>query len=71
MARTGAREWARRQTNLGNEVDPDDAQNAFHDIKDADLVEGKNPRNYGVDPETGDVTDPKGEVIDNLGNHCP
>jgi RHS repeat-associated protein len=60
----GARRWAQL-----NDKNPLDAQNAAHDIKDADLVEGKNARDYGVDPETGDVTDPNGEVIDNL-NDC-
>ena len=61
---SGAREWGRR-----NGVNPKEAQRGFHRIKQGDNM-SKPGDNYGVNPETGDVHDPKGDIIGNLGDEC-
>jgi hypothetical protein len=58
----GAEEWGRR-----NGVDPDEARGDFHDIKGDDPMSGPADK-YGVNPSTGDVIDPEGESIGNLGD---
>jgi len=60
-APSGAREWGRN-----NDVSPKEAQDRFHDIKQGDNM-SQPPDDYGVNPNTGDVCDPEGEVIGNLG----
>jgi RHS repeat-associated protein len=58
----GAEEWGRR-----HDVDPDEARGDFHDIKGDDPMSGATDK-YGVNPNTGDVVDPKGDPIGNLGD---
>ena len=41
----------------------------FHGIKQGD--KGKPKDKYGVNPESGDVVNPEGEVIGNLGEAKP
>ena len=57
----GAEEWGRR-----NGVCPDEARGDFHDIKGGDNMSGAADK-YGVNPATGDVIDPEGNIIGNLG----
>jgi hypothetical protein len=60
----GAEEWGRR-----NNVDPDRARNRFHDIKQGDRSQGggRGRDDYKVNPNTGDVVAPDGEIVGNLG----
>ena len=55
----GAEEWGRR-----NGVNPDAARRKFHGIKQGDKGKGKDK--YGVNPDTGDVANPDGEIVGNL-----
>ncbi len=57
----GAEEWGRR---VG--IDPDVARRRFHKIKQD--CKGKGKDDYKVDPTSGDVYDPEGEVVGNLGD---
>ncbi len=58
----GAAAWGRQ-----NGVGADEGQNIFHDIKKGDNMSSA-PDAYGVNPDTGDVIDPEGEIIGNLGD---
>lgn len=59
----GAAEWGRR-----NGVGVRDARNRFYrGVKQH--CPGSNPTDaFGVNPDTGDVVDPAGEYVDNLGD---
>jgi len=57
----GAEEWGRR-----NNVDPDTARRRFHKKKKDDSFSQASD-DYSVNPETGEIADPDGEIIDNLG----
>jgi hypothetical protein len=59
----GAAEWGRR-----NGVEVRDARNRFcRGVKQH--CPGSKPTDvFGVNPDTGDVVDPAGEVVDNLGD---
>lgn len=58
----GAKEWGRR-----NGVGEREGGRRFHDIKKGDT--GSKPTDsYGVNPGTGDVVDPNGEWVGNLGD---
>ncbi|MCX7564390.1 RHS repeat-associated core domain-containing protein [Xanthomonadaceae bacterium XH05] len=61
----GAEEWGRR-----NGVGANEGRRKFHDIKQGDKGQGggRGQDKYGVNPETGDVTSPDGEVVGNLGD---
>ncbi|WP_434114258.1 RHS repeat-associated core domain-containing protein [Methylocaldum sp. GT1TLB] len=56
----GADEWGRR-----NGCGAKEGRRRFHDIKKDDNM-SKATDKYGVNPSTGDVIDPEGEVIGNL-----
>jgi RHS repeat-associated protein len=56
----GAEEWGRR-----NGCGKDEGRRRFHDIKQSDNRSQATDK-YGVNPSTGDVIDPEGEVIGNL-----
>ncbi len=58
---TGAEEWG-----LRNGVGGREGKRRFHDIKKGDNMSTP-PDKYGVDPETGEVFDPEGNPIGNLG----
>jgi RHS repeat-associated protein len=58
---SGAAEWGRR-----NGVGAREGKGRFHGIKQ-DCPGSKGTDEYGVDPETGDVIDPEGENVGNLG----
>lgn len=62
----GAEEWGRR-----NGVDPARARNKFHDIKQSEKGQGggKGLDKYMVNPDTGEIINPQGEVVDKLGDH--
>ncbi|WP_165973492.1 RHS repeat-associated core domain-containing protein [Luteibacter rhizovicinus] len=53
----GAEEWGRR-----NGVDPAKARKKFHDIKQSDTTNKGGKREWGGNPETGEVRDPGGEI---------
>lgn len=59
----GAEEWGRR-----NGVDPAEARRRFHDIKQGDKGQGggKGADAYGVNPATGEVQNPQGEIVGEL-----
>ena len=59
----GAEEWGRRHG-----VTPKEARDRFHDIKQGDGTHSGGKANWGVNPNTGDVYDPDGEVHGNLGD---
>jgi hypothetical protein len=59
--RKGADEWGRRDGCGAKE-----GRRRFHDIKKDDNM-SKATDKYGVNPSTGDVIDPEGESIGNLG----
>lgn len=61
--RKGAEEWGRR-----NGVGSDEGRRRFHGIKGRDKGQGggRARDDYGVNPETGDVENPQGEVVGNL-----
>lgn len=56
----GAEEWGRR-----NNVNPKEASEAAHRLKNKDPF-GKGKDNWGCDPETGNISDPEGEIMGNL-----
>ena len=56
-ADTGAEEWGRRHG-----VNPAKARGKFHDIKGTDTAHKGGKQNWGVNPDTGEVIDPEGEV---------
>jgi hypothetical protein len=56
----GAEEWGRR-----NGIARDEARRKFHEIKQDDPCSSATD-DYRVDPETGNVFDPEGEIIGNL-----
>ncbi len=60
----GSEEWGRR-----NGVGANEGRRRFHDIKQNDKGQGggKGADNYGANPSTGDVVNPQGEVVGNLG----
>ena len=58
----GGEEWGRR-----NGVGAAEGRRRAHGIKGRDSMSGARD-DYRVDPETGDVTDPEGEYVGNLGN---
>jgi hypothetical protein len=55
----GAEEWGRR-----NGMTAAEARRRFHRKKQQDKGRGKD--DYSVNPETGDIADPSGEVVDNM-----
>ncbi len=61
----GAEEWGRR-----NDVGSNEGRRRFHGIKQADKGQGggKGLDDYGTNPDTGDVVNPQGEVVGNLGD---
>jgi RHS repeat-associated protein len=61
----GAEEWGRR-----NGAGSKDGRRRFHRIKQ-DCVGSKPADEYGVDPDTGDVVDPEGDIIGNLNDAKP
>ncbi|WP_187308483.1 RHS repeat-associated core domain-containing protein [Lysobacter antibioticus] len=67
-ADNGSREWGRRHG-----VDPDEAKGRFHGIKQKDKGQGggRGKDVYGVNPNTGDVVNPEGEVVGNLEDAKP
>ncbi|MGL4693808.1 MAG: RHS repeat-associated core domain-containing protein, partial [Stenotrophomonas maltophilia] len=62
---TGADEWGKR-----NGVGKSEGRRRFHRIKQADKGQGggKGQDNYGTNPSTGDVVNPQGETVGNLGD---
>ena len=60
----GAAEWGRR-----NGVGARDGKGRFHGVKQG--CGGSGTDNFGVDPATGDVYDPAGDVVGNLGDVKP
>ncbi len=58
----GAEEWGRR-----NGIGKDRGRKKFHDIKGDDPC-SRATDDYGVDPASGDVIDPDGEPVGNLGD---
>jgi hypothetical protein len=61
---TGAAEWGRR-----NGVGARDGKGRFHGIKQG--CKGRGKDNFGVDPVTGDVFDPSGDIVGNLDDVKP
>lgn len=61
----GSEEWGRRRG-----VGAIEGRRIFHGIKQKDKGQGggKGLDNYGVNPDTGDIVNPEGEVIGNLEN---
>jgi RHS repeat-associated protein len=57
----GAKEWGRR-----NEIPPKEAKDRFH-RKKKKYNGSRAADDYKVNPDTGDIVDPDGEYIDNLG----
>ena len=62
-AEAGASEWGRRN-GIGGRAGKD----KFHDVKQGDTVNKGGKRDWSVNPDTGDVADPAGDVIGNLGD---
>ena len=61
----GSAEWGRR-----NGVGARDGKGRFHGVKQG--CPGSKPTdNYGVNPATGDVVDPNGDVVGNLWDAKP
>ncbi len=60
----GAMQWARRHPEFV--LSPKEAGVRAHQIKQSDNMQ-KPTSDFSVDPETGDVYDPEGEIIGNLG----
>jgi RHS repeat-associated protein len=58
----GAAEWGRR-----NDVGTREGKGRFHGIKQG-CPGSKATDDFGVNPETGDVVDPAGDVVGNLGD---
>jgi hypothetical protein len=56
----GSEEWGRRHS-----CGADEGRRRFHRIKQGDNV-SKPEDKYGVNPDTGDVVDPEGEIVGNL-----
>ena len=61
---TGAAEWGRR-----NGVGARDGKGRFHGVKQG--CGGRGTDEFGVDPETGDVYDPAGDIVGNLNDVKP
>jgi RHS repeat-associated protein len=59
----GAEEWGRR-----NGIGKNEGRRRFHEIKQGDDAHSGGKADWGVNPETGDVYDPEGEVHGNLGD---
>ncbi|WP_185754226.1 RHS repeat-associated core domain-containing protein [Luteibacter sp. 9135] len=59
----GAEEWGRR-SGLGTA----EGRRRFHGIKQSDGTHGGGKADWGVNPDTGEVYDPEGEVYGNLGD---
>lgn len=55
----GAEAWGRN-----NGVDPRDARGRFHGIKQSDKGRGRDK--YGVNPQTGEVCNPEGDIVGDL-----
>ncbi|GAA6121153.1 RHS repeat-associated core domain-containing protein [Acidovorax sp. FG27] len=55
----GAEQWGRN-----NGVDPNDARGRFHGIKQSNKGRGRD--RYGVNPQTGEVCDPNGDIVGDL-----
>jgi hypothetical protein len=55
----GAEQWGRN-----NGIDPKDARGRFHGIKQSDKGRGRDK--YGVNPQTGEVCNPQGDVVGDL-----
>lgn len=60
-ADAGSEEWGRRAG-----VGAAEGRRRFHGIKQAD--KGRGAQDYGVNPETGEVSNPQHEVIGELGS---
>lgn len=61
----GGEEWGRR-----NGVGAKEGRRRFHGVKQS--CTGSRPKDvYGVNPETGDVVDPNGDPVGNLGEAKP
>jgi len=60
----GAEEWGRK-----NGIGAAEGRRRFHGIKQDDKGQGggKGSDNYGTNPKTGDVVNPQGEVVGNIG----
>jgi RHS repeat-associated protein len=58
----GAEEWGRRHG-----VDKDEARRRFHDVKQGDTAHKGGKQDWTVNPDTGDIKDPDGEVHGTLG----
>lgn len=59
----GAAEWGKR-----NGVGAREGKGRFHGVKQGRGSRGRATDNFGVDPDTGDVYDPAGDVVGNLGD---
>lgn len=57
----GAEQWGRN-----NGIAPNDARGRFHGIKQSDKGRGRDK--YGVNPQTGEVCNPDGDVVGDLGD---
>lgn len=55
----GAEQWGRN-----NGIDPNEARGRFHGIKQSDKGRGRDK--YGVNPQTGEVCNPEGDVVGDL-----
>ena len=60
----GGEEWGRR-TGVGAK----EGRRRFHGVKQS--FGGRGAENYGVNPETGEVYDPEGNVVGDLGDAKP
>lgn len=49
-----------------NGIDPNDARGRFHGVKQSDKWRGRDK--YGVNPQTGEVCNPDGDVVGDLGD---
>jgi RHS repeat-associated protein len=61
-AEKGAEEWGRKQG-----IGAAKGRRKFHDIKQGDSAHKGGKQDWGVNPHTGDVSDPEGEIHGNLG----
>lgn len=57
----GAEQWGRN-----NGIDPNDARGRFHGVKQSDKGCGRDK--YEVNPQTGEVCNPDGDVVGDLGD---
>ncbi len=58
----GAEEWGRR-----NKIGKDAGRRRFHEKKGKDPL-SRPDDDYSVNPDTGDIAGPDGEIVDNLGD---